>query len=118
MDTWGPATETTDGNKYVLTIVDAFAHLVAFMTDMSCKYFFCGFLPIPANSCYFLLTPATRPQTPPGTSGSHPASSFMAFSRGKAISGAIMFWQEFQELQELPRSLKKELTNIKHGSPC
>ena len=67
------------------------------MTDMSQRHFFCGFLPIPANSCYFLLTPAERPQTPPGTSGSHPASSFMAFNRVKAISGAIMFWQEFQE---------------------
>ena len=31
MDTWGPATETTDGNKYVLTIVDAFSHLCMFV---------------------------------------------------------------------------------------
>ena len=27
MDTWGPATETSDGNKYVLTIVGVFSHL-------------------------------------------------------------------------------------------
>ena len=31
MDTWGPATKTSHGNQYVLTIVGAFTHLCMFV---------------------------------------------------------------------------------------